>query len=83
MQNPWRERVFKPGAAKAGFPKAKPHELRHTFASLMIARGVTPLRLAKWMGHSDPMTTMRIYAHLFDRLEGDDLIAKVNQEMFS
>lgn len=80
-QNTWRERVFKPAADLAGMPKAKPHELRHTFASLMIARGVTPLRLSKWMGHSDPMTTMRVYAHLFDRVE-DDIITKINASLY-
>lgn len=65
----------------SGFPAATPHELRHTFASLMIARGVTPLRLSSWLGHSDVVTTMRTYAHLFDRVE-DDIVAKVNADLF-
>lgn len=65
----------------AAFAKAKPHELRHTFASLMIALGVTPLRLASWLGHSETITTMRTYAHLFDRVE-DDVVAKVNAHLF-
>lgn len=81
-QNTYRERVFRPGAQLAGLPDARPHELRHTFASLMIARGVTPLRLSKWMGHSDPVTTMRVYAHLFDRVE-DDILDRVNAGLYA
>jgi integrase len=29
------------------------HDLRHTFASLMIAAGANPLQLAEALGHSD------------------------------
>jgi integrase len=76
------ERVEDEAENVHGFPNALPHDMRHTFASLMIARGVTPLRLASWLGHSDVMTTMRTYAHLFDRIE-DDIVRKVNEDLFS
>lgn len=81
-QNTWRGRTFKEAARVAGLPEARPHELRHTFASLMIAKNVTPLRLSQWLGHSDPVTTMRRYAHLFDRVESD-AVAKVNAALLS
>jgi integrase len=40
------------------------HELRHTFASLMIAAGVPPKALQTYMGHSSIATTFDLYGHL-------------------
>jgi Phage integrase family len=44
------------------------HNLRHTFASLLIV-GVRlyPVAVAEQLGHTNPATTLRVYAHLFDR----------------
>ncbi len=41
------------------------HGLRHSFASICIAAGYDLVTVADWMGHSDPSTTARIYAHQF------------------
>lgn len=78
---PWRALHFKRAAIAAGIPDARPHELRHTFASTMIAAGVTPARLAAWIGHADPSTTLRIYTHLFERVEVD-VLRKVDATVF-
>jgi integrase len=50
------------------------HDLRHAAASLYIASGLTSVDVAAVLGHSDASTTLRIYAHLFDR---SDVEAKV------
>lgn len=48
----------------AGLRHIRWHELRHTFATLLICKGV-PLRVLQGlMGHSDIHTTLR-YAHLY------------------
>ena len=39
------------------------HDLRHTFASNLIAAGVPILQVQQWLGHSTIQMTMR-YAHL-------------------
>ena len=39
------------------------HTLRHTFASHLAERGVSPITIKELLGHSDIKTTMR-YAHL-------------------
>ena len=46
------------------------HALRHTYASLSIHAGITPLALSRRMGHSKVTTTLSIYAHLFTDDEG-------------
>lgn len=40
------------------------HECRHTYASLMIAAGVSPKALQTYMGHSSITTTYDRYGHL-------------------
>ena len=45
------------------------HELRHHYASVLIAGGENPKVVQKRMGHIDVMTTLRTYAHLFAEAE--------------
>jgi integrase len=40
------------------------HQLRHYFASVMLAGGVSVKELAEYLGHADPGFTLRVYAHL-------------------
>lgn len=49
-----------------GLPQITLHGLRHTFASLSHAAGISAFDIGKAMGHSTPDTTQRIYTHLFD-----------------
>lgn len=80
----WRDNLFKMAATEAGFPKAIPHEMRHTFASLIIeyARGrVSTLRLAGWLGHADAGLVERLYGHIYARVEAD-LLSDVNTALF-
>lgn len=43
------------------------HELRHTFASALINKGVELPVIAKLLGHADTRITLRHYAHIADR----------------
>lgn len=45
-------------------PELRPHELRHTCASLMIDSGVDILTVSRFLGHSDVTITDRIYIHV-------------------
>lgn len=54
-------------AYKAGVPRIRPHDLRHTYASMAIAQGATPADLARQLGHADPGFTLKRYVHFFER----------------
>lgn len=40
------------------------HALRHTFVSIMLARGHTVEQVAYWIG-DDPTTVLKVYSHLY------------------
>jgi integrase len=48
----------------AGFDRIKPHHARHTFASWLIAAGVSLVEVSRYMGHSSSKVTERVYIHL-------------------
>jgi len=54
---------------EAGLPKMRFYDLRHTHASLLIAEGVHPKKIAERLGHASIKLTMDLYGHLF---EGSD-----------
>lgn len=50
-----------------------PHELRHTFCTIMYEAGVDVLTAKEQMGHADVQTTLSIYTHLNDEHRKKDL----------
>jgi integrase len=48
-------------------PGVTPHALRHTFISFLLEAGASPRYVMAQVGHTDPKTTLRIYAHLLKR----------------
>ena len=67
--NAWRWREWYPTVRAADLPKRVPYALRHTYASLSIAAGVSLFELARFMGTSPAMID-RTYGHLLpDALE--------------
>ena len=40
------------------------HDLRHSCASLLLAKGIPMKSIQEWLGHSNFLTTANIYAHL-------------------
>ena len=58
----WRRRVLYPAAETAGLRTVRPHDLRHTYASLAASEGVDIYRLMRRMGHASIGTTIDLYA---------------------
>lgn len=50
----------------AGLEKMRFYDLRHTHASLLIAEGIHPKKIAERLGHASIKLTMDLYGHLFD-----------------
>jgi integrase len=59
----WRKRVWTPALTAAGIGHARPHDLRHTYASWLIQSGVPLAEVSRLLGHASQTTTER-YAHL-------------------
>jgi integrase len=56
-------RQFTAAAKTAGLPGFRPHDLRHTFASVALAARVPVTDVARWLGHRKIDTTYRTYSH--------------------
>ena len=59
------EKVWQNVRVDAGFPNLRLHDLRHSFASVGLARGDALPVIGAILGHADVKTTSR-YAHLAD-----------------
>lgn len=59
-------------------PTFTPHELRHTYATILYDAGVDVLTAKELMGHSDIKTTLSIYTHLSKEKSTSD-IDKLNR----
>lgn len=46
-----------------------PHVLRHTYATILYDLGVDIKTAQKYLGHADPMVTLKIYTHLSQQKE--------------
>jgi integrase len=67
-------RRYRKAQVAAGLPPLRFHDLRHTFATTMIAR-TSIRRVQEWMGHSDLHSTMR-YLHYAPRDDDAQLVAE-------
>lgn len=55
---------FKPTLRRAGLAEIRFHDLRHTYASLLIEQNEHPKYIQNQMGHSSSKITMDVYGHL-------------------
>lgn len=62
----------------AGAPRRHWHELRHHYASVLIAGGENPRAVQRRMGHKNVQLTLQVYSHLFD--EAEDKTRRVLEE---
>jgi integrase len=56
------------------------HSLRHTHASALIRAGIDVVSVSRRLGHSSPVITLKVYAHLFGD-EGDGRAAEAIETM--
>ncbi len=54
---------FDPLLKRAGLPDIRFHDLRHTFATLLLERGVHIKAVSELLGHSSVSITLSLYSH--------------------
>jgi integrase len=64
----WRRRAFRRATQAAGLAHARPYDLRHSFASLLLHEGRSVIYVARQLGHDARLTLTR-YGHVMDELE--------------
>lgn len=60
----WRRDIFYPMLKIVGLRKIRVHDLRHTYASIMISTGVNLVYIRDQLGHSSIKVTADVYGHL-------------------
>lgn len=54
---------------KAGFPRFRFHDMRHTHATQLLMGGMPTHAVSQRLGHGSPVTAMSVYSHVLRRTE--------------
>ncbi|MED3613984.1 tyrosine-type recombinase/integrase [Bacillus wiedmannii] len=54
---------------KATVPKIRFHDLRHTHATLLLAKGVNVKLISERLGHSNIKITLDTYSHILPKMQ--------------
>jgi integrase len=76
------QRHFWKALKKAEIPRIRFHDLRHTFASLLIEQGENIKYIQSQLGHSSPTVTLNVYAHLM-KGENQEAACRLEKSIFS
>jgi len=68
--HPYFARIVK----RAGLENVRFHDLRHTFASLMLLRGAKAKVISEALGHSSVAFTMDVYSHIIEGMQQDAMM---------
>ena len=64
MEQNYIRRVFKRQLTRAGLREIRLHDIRHTFANLLLSDGASPVYVKEQLGHNSIQMTVDIYGHL-------------------
>jgi integrase len=70
----WRKRAFDRACKAIELEGARPYDLRHSFASLLLHEGRSVIYVARQLGH-DARLTLTTYGHVIDELDDAPRIA--------
>ena len=71
-------RLFSEWCKKAGIVDVSVHNLRHTYATMMIEKGVPIKYVSEALGHTNIKTTLAIYTHT---VKGNKIVANTMNEI--
>jgi integrase len=63
------KRSFKPPISRTQLPQIRFHDLRNTFATLLLSRGTHPKVVQEMLGHADISQTMDTYSHVLPDMQ--------------
>lgn len=63
------QRHFKKSLVKSGLPEMCFHDLRHTFASIMLSQNVHPKTVQEALVHSSIVLTLDTYSHIMPGMQ--------------
>ncbi len=61
--------TFRAVLARAGLPRIRVHDLRHSAATLLLEEGMHPRVVAERLGHSTPSLVLNVYGHVTERMQ--------------
>ncbi len=64
-------RWYHPLIKKAGLPRCRFHDLRHTHATLLLSQGVHPKVVQERLGHASVTMTLDTYSHVTPSLQAE------------
>lgn len=64
-------RAFTALLARAGLPRIRFHDLRHSAATILLAQGVSPRVVMDLLGHSTIGMTLGTYSHVLPAMQRD------------
>ncbi len=62
-------RYFKKALQECNLPDIRIHDLRHSYATLLLSKNISPKVASGMLGHSDTRTTLDIYSHLLTTMQ--------------
>lgn len=75
----WRvNELFHKALERAGLPRIRVHDLRHTAATLLLAQGTHPKVVQELLGHSTITLTLDTYSHVIPALH-EEVAEKMNE----
>jgi integrase len=84
LNDAWlRDRLWRPLLEKARVRHVRVHDARHTYASLMLRRGVPIAYVSRQLGHSSIQVTVDLYGHFIpgaDRHHVEGLAADIEAQ---
>jgi len=66
---------------KAGLPRLRFHDIRHTSAAIMLNSGVDVFVASKRLGHAKPSITLDVYGHLL--ISAENGVANIMEDFLS
>lgn len=62
-------RYYKKALQDCNLPDIRIHDLRHSYATLLLKKNIAPKVASNMLGHSDTRTTLDIYTHVLTNMQ--------------